>query len=75
MIILKLAVISLFIYFFAKGITKASEDKLIAAEKKLKNYENYAKEQFQKLQAEKTILTTTITELRDEIKVLKNGLR
>jgi hypothetical protein len=71
MIILKILLIMIFTYFLAKGITRELENKVFNAEKSLLDYKNLAKEHFQKLQAEKTILTTTIKELREELSQLK----
>lgn len=67
MIILKIIAFVALSYFFAKGIKRDEARKVEKLNKKLKDYDSYAKEKFQKLEAEKAILTRTIKELKGEL--------
>lgn len=71
MIILKLALMATVCYLLARGMTIDSEKKLIEKDKELKDVKDAAKEAYQLMQAEKTILTNTIKELRNELVLLK----
>lgn len=71
MILLKLALMATVCYLLARGMTIDSEKKLIEKDKELKDVKDAAKEAYQLMQAEKTILTNTIKELRNELSVLK----
>lgn len=67
MIVLKVLAFVALSYFFAKGIKRDEAKKAEKLQKKLDDYDSYAKEKFQKLEAEKAILTRTIKELKGEL--------
>jgi hypothetical protein len=74
MIVIKIAFIVVLCYYISKGLASEAEKKVIETNKKLKVVQDAAKEAYSLMQAEKEILTNTIKELRDEVKLLK-GLK
>lgn len=71
MILLKLLTIVLLCYFLSKGISINAIKEANKAKEELKDIKDKAKEAYQLMGAEKTILLKTIKELRKEIKYLK----
>ena len=67
MIFLKLLLIVSLCYIIAKGLASEAERHVIEANKRAKDIQDAAKEAYQRMQAEKTILTSTIIELRKEL--------
>lgn len=67
MVILKLILMIFICYLLAKGLSSNAEKLQRRAEDRTKEVQDAAKEAYQLMQAEKTILTNTIKELREEL--------